>query len=201
MAKSTLRRHRTRRLERLGAVACAQLLRFNQTLMALEHRIVAEARAIDQALRERLTAPHDPLSDYELEACVAYWLCQEDADYREQAVNLLARRSYNVKNMAADPRWGALACLADGENHNEFAFFEHPWQDQFHCWLYHDLYDHEYGETPQNQRLDWADVLRIGSVSWSLEVRQQYFPTWDRKTGDWSDLPPGFQGVSRFMMI
>ena len=201
MTKQTIRRQRTRRSDRLGALDCVQLLSFNATLMALEHRIVAEARSVDQALRERLTASHDPLSDYELEACVSYWLSQEDAEYRPEAMNLLARRNYYVKNIVAEPRQGTRACLANGVNHNELASFEHPWKDQFHCWLYHDLYDHEYGEAPPYQRLDWADILRIGSVSWSLEVRQQYFPTWDRKTSDWSDLPPGFQGLSRFMTI
>jgi len=200
MAQQTIRRHQTLRPERMAAGKRAQLLRFNQTLTQLEHTIVAEARAVDQALRERLRAAHDPLSDYELEAYVSYWLSRGDADYRDPAANRLARRRYSVKNIAAENQQGThCSRLADGENHNEFALFAHPWKDEFHCWLYHDLYDHEYGEAPEYQPLDWADMLRLGEVSWNLEVRQQYFPTWDRETSFWIDLPPGFQGISRFV--
>ena len=37
--------------------------------------------------------------------------------------------------------------LADGDNHNEFAFWENPMKDDYHClWMFHDLYDHSYGK-------------------------------------------------------
>ena len=57
--------------------------------------------------------------------------------------------------------------IDDGINHNIFQGMDgHPMQGEFHCWLYHCLYDHT--------DLWFNDMLRIGHIWVELQVLYQH---------------------------
>ena len=54
------------------------------------------------------------------------------------------------------------------DNHNDFrACKNHSMQNEYHCWWFHCLYDHNH--------LSWDDMLRIGDFWSDLKVTYQYF--------------------------
>ncbi|QXP87715.1 hypothetical protein [Methylococcus capsulatus] len=123
---------------------------------------MTEAIVVDQALQARKHDPADPMNDYELEAVISYHLRQDDPAYREHDDNILAEQTEYLTGISLDADGRIRTLLADGQNHND-----HPEPEgETHCWLYHDLYDH--------RNLDWAGILRIGSVRPDIKVVQQY---------------------------
>jgi hypothetical protein len=47
----------------------------------------------------------------------------------------------------------------------------HPMKDEHHCWLFHDLYDHDYPDSP---RLPWKDIMHIGTIWVDIEIMHQH---------------------------
>ena len=57
-------------------------------------------------------------------------------------------------------------------NHNDFNFDpNHPMNKDFHCYLFHHIYDHLIGD----DELDWETILKIGTVWTDIEVIYQHF--------------------------
>lgn len=150
----------------------ASLLRFNAYLVDLERFIVQEAEPLDRALLARKNDPADPLIDYDVEAQVTYTLRQDDPAFREDDDNILAERTEDLSGCSWRGPDQRCTFLNDGENHNDLPGLE----AESHCWMYHDLTQHRYGQAPEGQPLDWPEVLRIGSVWLDLKATQQYEP-------------------------
>jgi len=138
--------------------------RINDRLMVIERQVKREALALIAQLEARVHDPDDWLSDYDIELAVSFLLREDDPAYKEDNDNILA----TLKEHLTLLRTSAYECaLDDGVNHNiAHAIDGHPMQGEFHCWLYHCLYDH----TP----LTPEDLLQIGHVLVNLSVIYQH---------------------------
>ena len=136
----------------------------NDRLMVIERHVKREALALIAQLDARVHNPVDWLSDYEIELEVSFWLREDDPAFKEDDDNILATLHESLKRLCyPEDNWG----LDDGDNHNIAQYIDgHPMQGEFHCWLYHCLYDH----TP----LGWEDLLRIGHIWVNMPVIYQH---------------------------
>jgi hypothetical protein len=57
--------------------------------------------------------------------------------------------------------------LNSKSNHSDYQNWDHPMSHEFHCWLYHSLYDHEH--------LSWKQILTIGIIWVDLELQLQHW--------------------------
>ena len=110
---------------------------------------------------------HDPadwLFDYEIELEVSCWLREDDPAYQEDHDNILVTLKEYLKGLRNPTQ---AFGIDDGMNHNECQWGDgHPMQGEFHCWLYHCLYDHT--------DLWFEDMLRIGHIWVDLKVLYQH---------------------------
>jgi len=136
----------------------------NDRLMLIERQVKREALALIAQLEARVHDPDDWLSDYEIELEVSFWLREDEPAYKEDDDNILV----TFREYLTLLRTPAYECaLDDGVNHNiAHSMDGHPMQGEFHCWLYHCLYDH----TP----LAPEDLLRIGHILVNLSVIYQH---------------------------
>lgn len=91
---------------------------------------------------------------------MSYFLSEQDPEYSEEGDNILTERRYLFTK-----RWGET--IDEDENYEEIDNFG----IENHCYLFHDLYDHEYD--PGMERISLKDMLRIGSVWVDVEVVPQ----------------------------
>ena len=140
------------------------LQRLNDRLTVIEQQVTREALALFAQLDARVQDPQDWLSDYEIELEVRFWLREDDPAYQEDDDNILATLKEHLKLQRHLPEpFG----IDDGINHNIFQGMDgHPMQGEFHCWLYHCLYDHT--------DLWFNDMLRIGHIWVELQVLYQH---------------------------
>jgi lysyl-tRNA synthetase class I len=142
-----------------------KLQEFNKRLHTTQEKILREAIKLDDELIKRVEDADDLLDDYEMELEIAFYLKEDDPSYEEDEDNILETLNEYLKGISqtdikTDHRWSA--------NHNEFIHHKnHPMKDDFHCWLYHCLYDHT--------DLKWEDILRIGTIWIDIKVDYQYF--------------------------
>jgi hypothetical protein len=140
------------------------LQHLNDRLAVIERQVKREALSLITTLEARVHDPADWLFDYEIELEVSFWLREDDPAYQEEDDNILVTlKEYlkGLRNPAHD--FG----IDDGMNHNEFQWGDgHPMQGEFHCWLYHCLYDHT--------DLWFEDMLRIGHIWVDLKVLYQH---------------------------
>ena len=136
----------------------------NDRLMVIERHVKRETLSLIAQLEARVLNPDDWLSDYELELEVTFWLREDDPAFKEEDDNILATLHESLKRLRhPEDHWG----LDDGVNYNiAHAIDGHPMQDEFHCWLYHCLYDH----TP----LTPEGLLRIGHIWVNISVIYQH---------------------------
>jgi hypothetical protein len=140
------------------------LQRINDKLAVIERHVKREALDLIAQLDARVHNPADWLSDYELELEVSFWLRDDDPAYQEDDDNILV----TLKEYLTLLRVPDYACgLDDGINHNAFQQRDgHPMQGEYHCWLYHCLYDHT--------DLWFDDMLRIGHIWVNMPVIYQH---------------------------
>jgi len=142
-----------------------KLQEFNKRVHTTQEKILNEAIKLDDELIKRVEDADDLLDDYEIELEIAFYLKEDDPSYEEDEDNILETLNEYLKGISqidikTDHRWSS--------NHNEFLHqTNHPMKDQFHCWLYHCLYDHTH--------LNWEDILRIGTIWIDIKVDYQYF--------------------------
>jgi hypothetical protein len=154
-----------------------ELLLFNQRLAELEIYLCALGKKECSVLDPRVVDPNDPLDDYEIDATLYFTLREDDPAFDEDDDNFLSQRLISLKHL---DRWGTQ--LADGLDHREpCRCFPGMLNEIAHCWLFHDLYDHNYGLERPALRLH--DCLRVGSIWVDVAVRHQ--ATLDIKTGEW----------------
>ena len=137
------------------------LVQLNEKLVDIEKGIKKECQALIEELEKRIANPDDWLEDYEIVCDITFCLKEDDPEYSENSDNILAELSEHFKSEY--PCRG----IADGNNHNETQFWDHPMKDEHHCWLYHCLYDHTH--------LGWIDLLRIGTIWVDIHVYYQKF--------------------------
>jgi hypothetical protein len=134
-----------------------KLKKLNKKLFYIEEKIITEAKKIDQNLQNRLENKNDLLNDYELEAIFEFYMKGCDTPIATINENLKAisqtQAKYNDRFLKR-------------VNHNEFLFKDHPMQNDYHCWLFHSLYDHEH--------LSWKNITKIKDIDIDLKVYHQY---------------------------
>jgi len=139
------------------------LQQLNNRFMAIEHHVRQEALALIAQLDARVQDPQDWLVDYEIELEVQCWLREDDPAYQEHDDNILVTFNEYLKSLRDPQHTG----IANGYNWNKFQYREgYPMQGEFHCWLYHRLYDHSH--------LQWDNLLRIGRIWVNMPVIYQY---------------------------
>jgi len=138
--------------------------------------VVQEAGRIIPQLRTRVVDKTDPLVDFELEVNVAYHLREDDPEYHEHDDNIFIEQNEWITHVLEDSE----------REHGEFSSYNwndmqgidgHPCQREYHCWLYHDLYDHHY--------LDFTDLLRIGWIWVDIKTIYQYIEDIEGKQDGW----------------
>lgn len=143
-----------------------QLLCLNQRLSKLERHLLNEGNRLEPPLQMRMADPNDPMNDYEIEAKLYYILRKTDSAFNDDDDNYLTMRYIDLKGCAKNN-----SRFCDGEDWREIL----PSTDQLdqapHCWLFHDLYDHDYGENMK--ALSLRDCLRIGSIWVVISVEHQ----------------------------
>ena len=154
------------------------LIRLNERLSALERYLCDLGERECLNLDARVADPNDPLDDYEIEATLYYTIGTDDPAFDEGEDGFLTQRRISLKRINRE--WG----LGDELDHREPGRFPGDLNNLAHCWLFHDLYDHDYGlEKPA---LTLQDCLRVDSIWVDVAVHHQ--ATLDIKTGQW--LPP-----------
>lgn len=140
------------------------LMNLNARLMQIEKDVLHESMLQIELLQKRVDDPDDWLEDYECECKFRFSLREDDQDYDEEnSENVVIELTEYLKGHSR----GEFG-LADGENHNEFQHWEwHPMREEFHCWLYHCLYDHTH--------IGWANMLRIGEVWIDIDITLQHW--------------------------
>jgi len=151
----------------MNALSPAQrqyLQQLNARCMTIERQVTQDARTLFAQLDARVQDPQDWLYDYEIELEVQCWLREDDPAYQEDDDNILATLKEHLKLQRSLPEpFG----IDDGINHNIFQGMDgHLMQGEFHCWLYHCLYDHT--------DLWFNDMLRIGHIWVELQVLYQH---------------------------
>ena len=139
------------------------LVRLNRRLAEIEQQLHKEALPLFPALDARVADDTDWVTDYEIEGIIEFWLNGSDPAFVEDEDNILAvidHYKIGRKYDKYEVEWPTF-------NWNDCGIMDldDPTQNEYHCWLYHHLYDHA--------GLCWADLLRIGRIWVDLKVTYQ----------------------------
>ena len=145
----------------LSDAEVSQLLVLNRRLGDIDSLLKSIAKDVEPRLEAKLADPNDPMYDYEIEARLDFILREDDPDYAEDDDNILTTRSESLRHQKSRKHADYAEPICPENLHAE------P-----HCWRFHDLYDHEYGEDAP--RLSFRDCLRVGRIFIDVEVWQQY---------------------------
>lgn len=140
-----------------------KLLKLNLRLQNLQEKIIKEAVKLDIELSKRVADETDILDDYEIDLKIHFILREDNENYKEDDDNFVTEINEYLKGISIKRSiypW-------DDSNHNEFNAWEnHIMKDDYHCWLFHSLYDHS--------DLNWEDILNIGEIYSDIKVIYQY---------------------------
>ena len=101
-----------------------------------------------------------------IEVVMSFFLADDDPCCRDDSDNLLVIMSQDFCESRD------IYGIDDGINHNEFRGWtkdvlttniDHPMCGDYHCWIFHGLYDHT--------ELQWEEILRIGSIDVDVKLR------------------------------
>ena len=159
-ADRTLREHWWDK-KTLSDAEVSQLLALNRRLRDIDPLLKSIAKDVEPRLEAKLADPNDPMYDYEIEARLDFILREDDPDYSEDDDNILTTRRESLRHQQS-------------REHTDYAESICPenLRAEPHCWRFHDLYDHAYGEDAPS--LSFRDCLRVGRVFIDVEVWQQY---------------------------
>jgi hypothetical protein len=132
---------------------------FNERLKLIGQFLAKETAAIDRQLKLRVTDANDPMMDFELSVELSYYLHDDDSACREDDDNILTMCEFD----------GVFDLMRTS---NDWSDVPGNFGMKNHCWLFHDLYDHEYGEGRVALPID--DILRIGEIWVEIKPRYQY---------------------------
>lgn len=145
----------------LDDLQTTQLMQLNQQLWGVTMHLLNIAKEVRPGLDQKVADTDDSMHDYEFEVQIDYVLREDDPYYLDDESNFLTRRKESLK----------LPCGLMQKDCSLRGLPKSLLVDP-HCWLFHDLYDHSYG--PESPMLSWEDCLRIGTISVSVQVLQQY---------------------------
>jgi hypothetical protein len=133
---------------------------FNQRLTKIGQFLAKEMAEIDRQLTLRVADVNDPIFDFEISVEVAYYRHENDPGYLDDGDNILTVREFLGVFKARDE------------------FDDWPGRKGYfgvtnHCWLFRDLYDHDYCEGQVGLPIE--DILRIGEIWVEIKPRYQYF--------------------------
>jgi len=147
-------------VEDLSQIQRASLIKLNKTLIKLEKQILPELNQLHLLGKQRVEDGSDWVEDYEIDSYITFILKESDPHFDDDFDNILVQLHERVVKHSL---------LDDDENHNEFQYRNHPMSDEYHCWLYHCLYDHT--------DLGWSNILRIGETWLDINIEYQRFTT------------------------
>ena len=134
--------------------------------MELESEFETESRKLKTIGDKRINDPEDWVEDYNIDSFITFILDENDPAYNEEDDNVLVQIRETGYTSWENP--GDFTTNSD-VNFSEYANMEgHPMQNEHHCWLFHDLYDHH--------DLDWRNILRIGHIHLDSCIN---FQDWD----------------------
>jgi hypothetical protein len=117
-----------------------KLIALNEVLTALEKKIGRETQAIVTTCEERLNAPDEEfLKDFEIEVTIRFY---DDAGTELAKLTEDGKMEY------------------DGTNWNDVDHDVAPENRPYHCWLYHELYDHHVRPSLRCQDLSGIRTIR-----------------------------------------
>lgn len=153
--------------EDLSAEQRQFLVNLNSKLTEIEKDIKVEAQALIDQLDKRVKDTNDWLEDYEIECNMTFHLKEDDPGYDEDSDNILVELIVTVgfgSLKSGRREWG----IADGNDHNTLhGLVKCSMVDEYHCYLYHSLYDHT--------DLGWINMLRIGMIWVDIKIQYQKF--------------------------
>lgn len=149
------------RNESLTDADIQQLLALNRQLRGIAPFLMSVADDVRPRLEGKLADPSDPMYDYEIEARLDFILREDDLEYHEDDDNILTTRYEFLKHRRADQYTDHAETLGP-----------EGLRVEAHCWQFHDLYDHDYGD--ESPSLSFRDCLRIGTILIDVQVWQQY---------------------------
>jgi len=141
-----------------------ELRKLNNRIFLIQQKIIAEAQKISLETKKRSENKNDILDDYEIEIEVQFFLKENDPEYNDEDDNIITTIYEYSKFLpdGKDTKW----CF-ETQNHNEFVGWkQHQMKDDYHCWWFHCLYDHN--------QVDFKDMLRIGTIWTDIKVQYQY---------------------------
>jgi hypothetical protein len=151
----------------------AYILSINARLRKIQDHVIREAEQIIPQLKTRVADVTDPLVDFEVEVRVSYHLREDDPAYDENDDNIFIEQEESVTHILdyddhcyRSRNWNAMQGIEG-----------HPLQHEYHCWFYHDLYDHH--------ALDFHDLLRIGWIWVDIKTIYQYMEDLEGKQDGW----------------
>jgi len=136
-----------------------KLRKLNKKLFLIEQKLTQEAVKLDEVLQTRVANKNDLLEDYEIEANIDFYI--------KGVLDPIISIEESLKKISDEKehyRWRFL----DRVNHNEYLFRKkHPMRNDYHCWLFHVLYDHEH--------ISWKVMCKIKDIILDIRVYHQYF--------------------------
>lgn len=121
---------------------------FNKTLMLLEKGIKAEAQRLYDYATARIVDSNDWLDRYRLDVELTFFLRKDDPYYVEEYENTLALFTSSFQN-EEDFKFG----LDDNSNHNDIQASTPKEEQDFHCWIFHNLF------SPRG--LYWNEIIHV----------------------------------------
>ncbi len=149
-----------------------RLLRLNRHLASLEHFLSEVSGTLSPKLASKIADPDDPMYDFEIDAELDYALRENDPEWDDNEDNYLSSRTESIK----DPHYGFSV-----RGWRDCELIPNILNSEPHCWLFHDLYDHQGGIG--EWKVPVPDCLRLGEVWVDVVIRQQYRLNLD--TGQW----------------
>lgn len=137
-----------------------QLLALNRQLRDIAPFLRSVADDVRPRLESKVADPNNRMYDYEIEAQIDFILREDDPEYDEDDDNILTTRNESLRRQTEGHRIDYERIGPDGL------------RAESHCWHFHDLYNHDYGE--ESPSLSFRDCLRIGTILIDVQVWQQY---------------------------
>jgi len=151
---------------------------FNNKLLEIQKNLLEEIKEVNKTALKRLHDKNDWVEDFETKITVDLFFDESHNDYEKflkenDDDNLIATfdmyMSPSKKNDGIRER-DDYYLLDPAISHNEWQFYpKDPLAGEFHCYLYHHIYDHLYGD----MKLNWETILKIGTIWTDIEIIYQ----------------------------
>ena len=145
-----------------------ELQTLNSHLMEYEKDIKVQIQDTLNFAKKKLDNPNDPVDNIaEVQVTMNFYLADDNPYYRNDSDNLLVSMNQGFYDVSE------IYGIDDGVNHNEFQGWDenlrtnnlaHPMHKDYHCWIFHGLYDHT--------QLHWEEILHIGEIDIDITLTQ-----------------------------